>query len=82
VFAETAGGVTTAVLKKLVESGKLDPSKETVVFNTGDGLKTLDAVAGSVGPAATIEPTYAAFARTGLAQTGATATGPTQEGTA
>ena len=31
------------------------------------GLKTLDAVADQVGPAATIDPTYAAFAATGLA---------------
>jgi threonine synthase len=67
VFAETAGGVTVAVLKKLVETGQLDPDEETVVFNTGDGLKTLDAIADRVGPAATIEPTYAAFTRTGLA---------------
>lgn len=67
VFAETAGGVTVATLKKLVESGQLDPEAETVVFNTGDGLKTLDAVAHLVGPAATIEPTYAAFTGTGLA---------------
>jgi threonine synthase len=42
------------------------PEQETVVFNTGDGLKTLDAIADRVGPAATIEPTYAAFADTGL----------------
>ncbi len=61
VFAETAGGVTVATLKKLVETGQLDPDAETVVFNTGDGLKTLDAVADRVGPAATIEPSYAAF---------------------
>jgi threonine synthase len=67
VFAETAGGVTVAVLKKLVETGQLDPDEETVVFNTGDGLKTLDAIADRVGPAATIEPSYAAFMRTGLA---------------
>jgi threonine synthase len=66
VFAETAGGVTVATLKKLVESGQLDPDVETVVFNTGDGLKTLDAVADRVGPAATIEPTYAAFTASGL----------------
>ena len=66
IFAETAGGVTVATLKKLVESGQLDPDIETVVFNTGDGLKTLDAVASRVGPAATIEPTYAAFTATGL----------------
>jgi len=61
VFAETAGGVTVATLRKLAERGRLDPDAETVVFNTGDGLKTLDAVAGRVGPAATIEPTYEAF---------------------
>ncbi|MBA2773780.1 MAG: threonine synthase [Nocardioidaceae bacterium] len=61
VFAETAGGVTVATLKKLVETGQLDPDQETVVFNTGDGLKTLDAIADRVGPAATIDPTYAAF---------------------
>jgi threonine synthase len=66
IFAETAGGVTVATLKKLVEAGQLDPDAETVVFNTGDGLKTLDAVADRVGPAATIEPTYAAFSATRL----------------
>ena len=49
IFAETAGGVTVAVLRKLVASGKLDPDAETVVFNTGEGLKTIDAVAASRG---------------------------------
>lgn len=66
IFTETAGGTTTAVLKKLVETGQLDPDAETVIINTGMGLKTLDAVSDRVGPAATIEPTYAAFAATGL----------------
>jgi threonine synthase len=61
IFAETAGGVTVATLRKLIETGQLDADAETVVFNTGDGHKTLDAVADRVGPAATIEPTYAAF---------------------
>ncbi len=56
IFAETAGGVTVATLRKLIESGELDPSAETVLFNTGDGLKTLDAVAGQVGPSAVIGP--------------------------
>ncbi len=36
------------------------------MFNTGDGLKTLDAVADRVGPAATIEPSYEAFTSAGL----------------
>jgi threonine synthase len=66
VFGETAGGVTVATLKKLVDSGQLDPEQETVVFNTGDGLKTLGVIADRVGPAATIDPTYAAFMATGL----------------
>ncbi|MDN7120342.1 threonine synthase [Nocardioides sp. ChNu-153] len=67
IFTETAGGTTVGVLKKLVETGQLDTTKETVVINTGHGLKTLDAVAGAVAPAATIAPNYAAFAATGLA---------------
>ncbi|MFD1825727.1 MULTISPECIES: threonine synthase [Mumia] len=66
IFAETAGGVTIATLKKLLASGQLDPEAETVVFNTGDGLKTLDAIADRVGPAATIDPTYTAFTAANL----------------
>lgn len=61
IFTETAGGTTVAVTRKLVETGQLDPSLETVIINTGHGLKTLDAVAGLVGPVATIAPNYDAF---------------------
>ncbi len=67
LFAETAGGVTVATLRQLLERGQIDPTAETVLYNTGDGLKTLDAVAGEVGPTATIAPSYNAFVRTGLA---------------
>jgi len=67
IFTETAGGTTVACLKKLVATDLLDPTLETVVINTGMGLKTLDAVADSVGPAATIDPSYAAFVATGIA---------------
>jgi threonine synthase len=66
IFTETAGGTTVGVLKKLVENGQLDPSLETVVINTGMGLKTLDAVADEVGAAATIQPTYDAFTAAGI----------------
>ena len=66
VFAETAGGVTTAVLRKLVQSGQLDPSRETVIYNTGDGLKTQDAVADRVGPTAVIAPTLKGMREAGL----------------
>ena len=67
IFTETAGGTTLAVLKKLVETGQLDPELETVVINTGHGLKTLDAVTEVVGPTATIEPTYDAFVAADIA---------------
>jgi len=66
IFAETAGGVTVAVLRSLLASGALDPEAETVIYNTGDGLKTLDAVAGLVGPSVTIAPTLRAVRDAGL----------------
>ncbi len=66
IFAETAGGVTVATLKKLLAAGQLDPEADTVVFNTGDGLKTLDAVSPVVGPAATIPASADAFTAAGL----------------
>ncbi|MDQ1628438.1 MAG: threonine synthase [Actinomycetota bacterium] len=66
IFAETAGGVTIATLRKLLAAGELDPEADTVVFNTGEGLKTLGAVSPVVGPAATIKASAAAFEATGL----------------
>ncbi|MEU6128498.1 threonine synthase [Saccharopolyspora sp. NPDC047091] len=56
IFAETAGGVTVATAKKLIEAGQIDPDQETVLLITGDGLKTLDAVQDQVGPKATVAP--------------------------
>ncbi|MDQ4030908.1 MAG: threonine synthase [Actinomycetota bacterium] len=56
IFAETAGGVTVACAKKMVENGSLDPDAETVLLITGDGLKTLEAVQDHVGPRATVPP--------------------------
>ncbi len=61
IFAETAGGVTVAVLRKLLAAGQLDPDAETVMLNTGDGLKTLDAVADVAPAAPPIRPTLEAF---------------------
>ncbi|MFC7361789.1 threonine synthase [Nocardioides astragali] len=66
IFTETAGGTTVGVLKKLVETGQLDTSLETVVINTGHGLKTLDAVSDRVGAVATIAPSYDAFLASGI----------------
>lgn len=56
IFAETAGGVTVAVTRKLLAQGLLDPTAETVIVNTGEGLKTLDAVSTGDGFTATIAP--------------------------
>jgi threonine synthase len=66
VFAETAGGVTVAVLRKLVERGEIDTSLETVIYNTGDGLKTIDAVSEGVRPTAVIPPTLKGMREAGL----------------
>ncbi len=44
VFTETAGGVTTAVLQKLAETGQIGRDERVVIVITGEGLKTLDAV--------------------------------------
>ncbi|OEU86718.1 threonine synthase [Streptomyces abyssalis] len=67
IFAETAGGVTVGVTKKLIEEGRLDPALTTVVLNTGDGLKTLDAVAPTTGMSAVIRPNLDSFREAGLA---------------
>ncbi|NEP50116.1 MAG: threonine synthase [Moorea sp. SIO3C2] len=56
IFTETAGGTTIAVLKKLVEAGKIDPDETTVAYITGNGLKTQEAVQGYVGQPFVIEP--------------------------
>ncbi len=60
MFGETAAGVTLGVLRRLLADGALDPGAETVIINSGDGLKTLGAVAGTAPPPA-IRPTLAGF---------------------
>jgi threonine synthase len=66
IFAETAGGVTIAVLAKLAASGSVRPDERVVALVTGNGLKTIEAVAGSCRPTATIAPTLDGFAALGL----------------
>src|SRR5918998_2231730 len=63
IFTETAGGTTIAVLKKLVEAGKISPDETTVVYITGNGLKTQEAVQGYIGEPLTIEPQLDSFER-------------------
>jgi len=59
IFAETAGGVTVASLKRLAEEGVVSADERVVIYITGLGLKTLDAV--EADPTATISPTLDAF---------------------
>jgi threonine synthase len=61
IFAETAGGVTIATLAKLAAEGVVRKDERVVAYVTGNGLKTIDAVAPHVGPTATIAPTLDAF---------------------
>ena len=61
IFAETAGGVTVGVARKLIASGKI-PAKDSVVLCvTGNGLKTLDAVNGHAGHPREIKPSLREF---------------------
>ncbi|MES2202440.1 MAG: threonine synthase, partial [candidate division FCPU426 bacterium] len=64
IFAETAGGVTVACLKKLVESGKIKKNEVTVAYITGTGLKTQEALQGRLVEPVTIKPNLAAFEAT------------------
>ena len=61
IFTETAGGTTVAVLKKLVEAGKIDPEETTVVYITGNGLKTQEAIQSHIGEPLTIDAKLDSF---------------------
>ncbi len=61
IFAETAGGVTVGVAKKLIASGKIPAEDSAVLCITGNGLKTLDAVANHVGQTREIRPSLREF---------------------
>src|SRR5580698_7411299 len=61
IFAETAGGVTLGVAKKLIASGKIPREDSAVVCITGNGLKTLDAVERHVGKPREIKPSLREF---------------------
>jgi len=60
IFAETAGGVTIACLRQMVERGTIDPNKSIVAIISGHGLKTLDAVVDTATVSSTIAPSLAA----------------------
>jgi threonine synthase len=62
IFAETAGGVTVAVARKLIDQGRLPRDEEIVLCITGNGLKTQDAVVECLEHPAVISPTLSDFA--------------------
>jgi threonine synthase len=61
IFAETAGGVTVGVAKKLIASGAIPADDSAVLCITGNGLKTLDAVVGHAGYTREIRPSLREF---------------------
>lgn len=61
IFAETAGGVTLGAARKLVAAGKIRSDESVVLCITGNGLKTLDAVNGTVGKPREIKPSLREF---------------------
>lgn len=70
IFAETAGGTTVAVARKLIESGRIPRDEEIVLCITGNGLKTQDAVFDVLDEPAVIKPTLGEFELlSGLAET-------------
>ncbi len=61
IFTETAGGVTVAALKKLLKNGVIDKDASTVIYITGNGLKTLEAIEDSVSKVEKIKPNLSSF---------------------
>ncbi|HEX2913637.1 MAG TPA: threonine synthase [Chloroflexia bacterium] len=63
IFTEPAGGVTLAGLKKLVEAGKIGKDESVVLYITGNGLKTQDALEGQMAENRPVAANLAAFDR-------------------
>lgn len=61
IFAETAGGVTLACTKKLIESGRIRKDETTVICITGNGLKTQEALNGRMVSPYYIKPNISSF---------------------
>ena len=56
IFTEPAGGVAVAVLKKLVEEGKIDKDERIVCYITGNGLKATEAITGVLPKLRSVKP--------------------------
>jgi threonine synthase len=62
IFTEPAGGVSVAVLRKLVEEGKIARDESTVCYVTGNGLKTTEAIIGLLPKLTAVKPDAAQVA--------------------
>lgn len=56
IFTEPAGGVSVAVLQKLVEDGKIDRDANIVCYVTGNGLKSTEAIVKMLPKPSTVKP--------------------------
>lgn len=63
IFAETAGGVTVAATKRLLDAGRIPRSESIVLCITGNGLKTQDALDGQLDELPVITPSLFEFER-------------------
>ena len=63
IFAETAGGVTVAATRKLIETGRIPRDEPIVMCVTGNGFKTPDVLYDRLGSDVTIQPSLQAFDR-------------------
>ena len=61
IFTETAGGVTVATAKKLVEQGRIPKNESCVICVTGNGLKTQEAISDHIGKPYRIKPSIDSF---------------------
>jgi threonine synthase len=61
IFAETAGGVTTACARRLIEAGRIPRDESVVICVTGHGLKTQEAILGKCGEPRMIKPSLREF---------------------
>jgi threonine synthase len=62
IFTEPAGGVSVAVLRKLVEEGKIQKDEHVVCYVTGNGLKSTEAIIGMLPKLNAVKPDAAAVA--------------------
>ncbi|VVM07674.1 threonine synthase [Methylacidimicrobium cyclopophantes] len=63
IFAETAGGVTVACARKLIDSGKIPKDESLVLCITGHGLKTAEVLSGVLDSPRVIDPSLREFDR-------------------